>query len=133
MNGIREDIKGVMALRQGNRDHREALTSLAERVVAFVVSTKSDFVPKMEKKKQIITYSASNLVTCLNLIRTINLSRMIPRITVPCVQMAEGTRNLESGNHFLELKWKDHHHTFCIQFRNPTEMIPRIYYQLFYA
>lgn len=38
MNGIREDIKGIMSLRQGNFDHREALSALARRVEAFEVS-----------------------------------------------------------------------------------------------
>jgi len=51
MNGIREDIKGVMALRQGNRDHREALSSLAERVVAFVAHVKEHF--QEEEKEQL--------------------------------------------------------------------------------
>lgn len=39
MNGIREDIKGVMSLRLGNSDHREALSALVGRVEAFEVST----------------------------------------------------------------------------------------------
>jgi hypothetical protein len=38
MNGVREDIKGVMALRQGNFDHKEALSALTTRVEDFEVS-----------------------------------------------------------------------------------------------
>jgi hypothetical protein len=32
MNGIREDIKGVVALKQGSSDHVEALSELATRL-----------------------------------------------------------------------------------------------------
>ena len=38
MNGIREDIKGVMALEQGGADHLEGLQALATRVRAYQVS-----------------------------------------------------------------------------------------------
>lgn len=51
MNGIREDIKGIMSLRQGNFDHREALTALAGRVEAFEVSlsqTITTFIPLLQ-------------------------------------------------------------------------------------
>jgi hypothetical protein len=38
MNGIREDIKGVMALEQGCADHLEGLQALATRLHAYQVS-----------------------------------------------------------------------------------------------
>lgn len=38
MNGIREDIKGVMALEQGGSDHLEGLQALAARLRVYQVS-----------------------------------------------------------------------------------------------
>lgn len=38
MNGVREDIKGVVALRQGSADHIEALSSLLTRLESLQVS-----------------------------------------------------------------------------------------------
>lgn len=40
MNGIREDIKGVMALEQGGSDHLEGLHALAIRLHSLQVSHK---------------------------------------------------------------------------------------------
>jgi glutathione S-transferase/iron-sulfur cluster repair protein YtfE (RIC family) len=39
MNGVREDIKGVVALRQGSADHIEALSSLLTRLESLQVHT----------------------------------------------------------------------------------------------
>lgn len=61
MNGIREDIKGIMSLRQGNFDHREALTALAGRVEAFEVHVKEHF--KEEEKEQLPLLEAAGFGT----------------------------------------------------------------------
>lgn len=41
MNGIREDIKGVMALEQGCSDHLEGLQAVVKRLHALQVSISS--------------------------------------------------------------------------------------------
>ncbi|XP_024372266.1 uncharacterized protein [Physcomitrium patens] len=61
MNGIREDIKGIMSLRQGNFDHREALSALARRVEAFEVHAKEHF--QGEEKEQLPLLEAAGFAT----------------------------------------------------------------------